>query len=126
MKLLLLSLTLLLGALGYESQSAPESAPTPDARCEINCDGGPCTIVSAECLPDGECRIVCEGPEGQTCESIIDCDNPEQCEVLQDCARNACDNVSEALPACAGSSDDKSDATTSGAPAQAGSSCCKK
>ena len=98
MKCLLASALATLAGLGWLGiQTGSDPAAADDSACRArDCD------VSIECLPDGTCRIECEGPEGP-CWLVLDCDPDGECVVL-DRGGVPCDlEDCEALPACAAS-----------------------
>lgn len=126
MKTLLLALTVVLGALGYQSQTATEGSPSNDSACEVDCDAGPCEIVSTECLPDGSCRVVCEDDQGNSCEAVIDCAAPGECEVLDACGPSPCDGLADKDFECGRAGEQEETVAGEGTPASVASACCKK
>lgn len=92
MKFLLMSVLaalLGLGWFGFRAEASGDvQACTQDACCAETDD----CEVSAECLPDGTCRIECEGPAGESCWAILACDADGGCEVVEsggDCCAGA-------------------------------------
>jgi hypothetical protein len=121
MKFLIASVLASVLGLGWFGYSMDASA---DGCRATDCD------VSVECLPDGTCRIECEGPDGASCWIELDCDAEGECSVI-DSGGDCCLPLEEcpAVPACvsapapAGSSAPEG-ACDAAAPASA-SACCR-
>ena len=91
MKVLLVSVLATVAGLGWFG-GAPENAAD---GCPLR--GGACD-VEVECLPDGTCRIECDGPEGP-CWALLECDPLGGCEIL-DQGGPGCETVECDLTPC--------------------------
>ena len=102
-------LALGLGWFGYPAEELTSACSPPDSCAVLSdCQAGggdcdaDCEVVDVECLPDGTCRIECEGPDGETCWAIVACDPDGGCQVLECGGDLGCEESAEdvALPAC--------------------------
>ena len=75
----LCSSTLLLFCACASSRNLAVGEPGPAAATD--CCEGPCK-ADVRCLPNGHCLITCTGPNGETCEVELACDQ-EHCEVVR-------------------------------------------